>query len=187
MIAIYRSLLHLYPAAYREEYANEMMTVFDEVEAEMENKSTLARALSLARETGGLLRGAMRENVRSIFGPYGGSTFSSFSRRRPTMRSEFRFPKATVTLMVIILADVMVAIDKARSIEFSVPHVNPPVGPIHSAQFTILASLALALVLACLAGAIGWAVIFALRRSGLHRLSEVDASSGQRSSTKLPV
>ena len=38
MIAIYRSLLHLYPAAYREEYADEMMTVFDEVEAEMETR-----------------------------------------------------------------------------------------------------------------------------------------------------
>ena len=103
------------------------------------------------------------------------------------MRSEFRFPKATVMLMAIILGAVTVAIDKARAIQASIPYANPHVGPIQPLQFTVLPSLLLILVGACIAGAIGWAIVFALHRSGVHRLSEIDPSSGQRSGTKLSI
>ena len=44
MLAIYRCLLYLYPSAYREEYGEEMMAVFYQVEAAMgkpEKKVTL--------------------------------------------------------------------------------------------------------------------------------------------------
>lgn len=62
------------------------------------------------------------------------------------MRSEFRFPKATVALMLLILAGVLIAIDKARSIQSSLPYSNPHVGPIHDVYFTALPSLLLAFV-----------------------------------------
>ena len=87
------------------------------------------------------------------------------------MRSEFRFPKATPVLMMVILAGVVMAIEMATTI-------SPGLPP----KFTILSDLVLALVGGLLVGAIGWAVLFALRRSGVHRLEELrpqgKASSG---------
>ena len=41
------------------------------------------------------------------------------------MRSEFRFPKATPILMAIILAGVILTIEKATAIEESLPHAYP--------------------------------------------------------------
>jgi len=182
MLAIYRSLLYLYPSGYRDEYGEEMMSVFYEVQAEMGKKGSMSRVVACVREAGGLLRGALREHARSIVGPHGSSMFSS---RRLAMRSEFRFPKATVTLMAIILGAVIMAIDKARSIQASVPYANPRVAPIQPVQFTVLPSLLLTLVAACVSGGIGWAILFALQRSGVHRFSKLDPSQGQRSGTKL--
>ena len=93
------------------------------------------------------------------------------------MRSEFRFPKAAVLLMTIILGAILVAIDRARAIQASVPYANPHVGPIKSSGITVLPTLLAVLLGACVAGAIGWAVAFALRRSGTHRFSEMNPSA----------
>lgn len=98
------------------------------------------------------------------------------------MKSEFRFPKATVGLMIVILAAVMLAIEKAKAISASVPHANPPVGPIHSAQATIVQTLLVALIWAITAGAIGWGILYALRRTGVQQLSEMSPGAGQGSS-----
>jgi len=182
MLAIYRCLLYLYPSAYREEYGEEMMAVFYQVEAAMGRKSSVSRTVACIREAGGLLRGAMRERARSIVGPHGGPMSSS---RRLAMRSEFRFPKATVTLMAIILVGVIMAIDKARAIQASIPYANPRVGPIQPVHLTVLPSLLLIFVAACVAGGIGWAILFALQQSGVHRFSKIDPSKGQRPETKL--
>ena len=103
------------------------------------------------------------------------------------MRSEFRFPKATVALMTLILAGVLVAIDKARAIQASGPYANPHVGPILSVRFAILPSLVFTLLGACAAGGIGWTVLFALHRSGVQRLSEVDPSGEQGAGTKSSI
>ena len=186
MLAIYRCLLYLYPSAYREEYGEEMMAVFYQVEAAMGRKSSVSRTVACIREAGGLLRGAMRERARGIVGPHGAAMFSSvFSSRRLAMRSEFRFPKATVTLMAIILVGVIMAIDKARAIQASIPYANPRVGPIQPVHLTVLPSLLLIFVAACVAGGIGWAILFALQQSGVHHFSKIDPSKGQHSETKL--
>ncbi len=184
MLAIYRTLLHPYPSAYRNEYGEEMMAVFCEVQEEIADKGLVAKLVCCTREVGGLLRGALQEHGRGILGSYPRSTLSS---RRFEMRTEFRFPKATVTLMVIILVGVVMAINKGKAIQASVPYANPHVGPIQPAQFTVLPSLLLTLVGACLAGAIGWAILFALHRSGVQRFSEVDTSGGQRPGTRLSL
>jgi len=84
-------------------------------------------------------------------------------------------------LMTLILIAVLMAIDKARSIEFSGPYPSPQVGPIAQAEFTLLPTLLIVLVGACAAALIGWAIVFALRRSGIHRLSEVNPLQSQRS------
>lgn len=186
MLALYRTLLYLYPAEYRCEFGKEILDVLSEVEAETRSKNTPARVLSSMHEAGGLLYGAMREHLWSITGSQGRRRLSPmftprFLSRRSTMRSEFRFPKSTVALMAVILAAVMLAIEKARAISLSIPHANPPVGPIHPTQTMIVQVLLATLVWAIGAGAIGWAILFALRRSGLQRISDVNVSAGQHS------
>lgn len=186
MLALYRSLLLLYPTAYRCEYGDEMMEVLSEVQAVNRNRSALARILSGWHEAGGLLHGALREQLRSITGSQGNKMFSPifspmFLSRRFTMRSEFRFPKATVALMTIILAAVTFTIEKAKAISASVPHANPPVGLIQPAQITIVPTLLVVLLSALAAGVLGWGILFALRRSGVHHLAEMNPSAGWRS------
>lgn len=98
------------------------------------------------------------------------------------MKSEFRFPKATVGLMLVILAVVMLAIEKAKAISASLPHANPPMGLMHSAPATIVQTLTLlvALIWALAAGAIGWGILYALRRTGVQQLSEMNPAASQR-------
>src|SRR6266576_6508332 len=173
MFSLYRSLLYLYPPAHRHEYGEEMLTVFREVQGEIAKKDMPARALFWIREVQGLLVGAVREHLSSIGGPnYAPPIFS----RRYSMHTEFRFPKATVTLMTIILAGVVLAIEKATAIQNSVPPSSPHVGPIQLAHFTFLPTLQLILCFGCLSGLLGWAVLFALHRSGAQRLAAFDPS-----------
>ena len=103
------------------------------------------------------------------------------------MRSEFRFPKATGWLMLIILAAVVMAIDKAKAISASVPETHPYVGPIRPAQFTVISTFALVFVAGCVVAAVGWSVLFALRRSGVQRLSELRPSADHNSGNKLVI
>jgi hypothetical protein len=92
------------------------------------------------------------------------------------MRNEFRFPKATPVLMTLILIAVLMAIEKARAIQLSVPPSHQDVGPIQSANFTAVPTFALWFVIGCAVGAIAWAIAYALRRSGVQRLEELKAA-----------
>jgi hypothetical protein len=185
MHSLYRSLLYFYPAGYRAEYGEEMTAVFLEAHVEAAKRGVMATAVFGVRELGGLLRGALRERLRSITGFHGSSLFST---RRLSMHSEFRFPKATVSLMVIILVGILLTIDKAKSISASVSYSRPNVGPIHAAQqLMLLPTLSIILSAAGAVGVIAWAILFALQRSGLHRLSDVNTAGGQRSGGKLSI
>lgn len=144
MLPLYRALLRLYPAAYRCEFANEMTEVLSEVQGEVRKKNAMTRISFVMRETGGLLGGALQEHLQRVTGSY---DHGIFSVRRFAMKSEFRFPKATVGLMLAILAAVMLAIEKAKAISASIPRANPPVPPIHSLQATIVQTLLGTLIL----------------------------------------
>jgi hypothetical protein len=180
MLALYRALLRLYPAVYRCEYGNEMMDVLMEVKTENQKKGALTLLFSGARETGGLLFGAAREHFYTITGSHG-ARMSSL-RGRFAMKSEFRFPKATVGLMMVILAAVMLTIEKARAISASIPHANPAVGPIHPTQVMIVQALLATLIWAIGAGAVGWGILYVLRRTGVQQLSEMNPAGNQRAS-----
>src|SRR5713226_2053537 len=112
MLSLYRFLLRLYPPAYRHEFGAEMLAVFREAQTETWKKGALARAVFCAREVGGLLCGAPEEHLQAIAGSNLLSQFHLLTptrsgspiKRRFTMRSEFRFPKATAPLMATILA-----------------------------------------------------------------------------------
>jgi hypothetical protein len=179
MLAFYRALLRLYPAAYRCEFGDEMTDVLLQVQAKNRMKGALAVFFSGARETGGLLFGAAREHFYGITGSHSNGMFSF--NRRFAMKSEFRFPKATVGLMTVILAAVIMTIEKARAISSSWPHVNPPLGPIQSVQAAVAQTMLGVLVWAIVCGAIGWGILYALRRTGIQQLSEMKPSAGQRS------
>ena len=93
------------------------------------------------------------------------------------MHSDFRFPKVTVTLMGLILLAVFLAIQKAKDIQASIAYANPQAGPNHATQqLALLPTLLFVLASACVIGLLGWVILFALRRSGSHRLSDVDTS-----------
>jgi hypothetical protein len=178
MLSLYRCLLYLYPAACRYEYGEEMAGVFREalsdVGRETWGRGLLPRAVFLLREFAGLFHGAMEERWRAIVTSH---SWLSIPSRRFTMHSEFRFPKATPVLMTIILAGVILTIEKATAIRESLPLAYPQqLPPIQPGHRTFFPAMAVIFLLAYAAAVIGWAVLFALRRSGVHRLSEMPAA-----------
>lgn len=72
--------------------------------------------------------------------------------------------------MTVILAAVIMAIEKAKAISGSV-----------------LTTVAELFLIGYMVGAVGWAILFALRGSGVQRLSELRPSGGQRPGAGLSV
>ncbi|MGC1453069.1 MAG: hypothetical protein WA830_23810 [Candidatus Sulfotelmatobacter sp.] len=172
-IHLYRSLLHLYPAFHRERFGEEMIAVFGDMQAETVSKGIVARFVFWVREAAGVVAGALQEHWRALGAE---DVWLWFPTRRFTMRTEFRFPKATAVLMTIILAGVMLAIQKGENISASLRGaVDPPIGPIHPTHSVLLGGIVLGLVFFYVAGMIGWAILFAIRRSGVHRLADTAA------------
>jgi hypothetical protein len=173
-VGVYRTLLRLYPEFHRERFAEEMVGVFEERRAEVASKSRFARGLLLAREATGVVGGAFHEHWRTLVGDSIGLWFPT---RRFTMHTEFRFPKTTAVLMTIILAGVMVAIKKGEAISVSVPPSSTPIGPIPPTHSVLVGGIVLMFAFVYLAGMIGWLILFAMRRSGIHRLSETSGGA----------
>ena len=174
---LYRHALRLYPAAFHhEQFGEEMVAVFRELQAETATKGIFAQGFFCVREIAGVLAGAMREHWRTRRRE---RVWLLFSTRRYTMRNEFRFPRTTAVLMTIILAGVVLAIQKGEAIEGSVPYTNSPVGPIHPVHSTLLPGVVAGFAFFYAAGLIGWAILFALRRSGVHRLDQTSAEPKQ--------
>ena len=171
-LSLYRNALLLYPASHREQFGEEMIAVFRELQAETATKGMFASSRFYIRETAGVVAGALREHWGVLGADH---VWQVFSNRRFTMRTEFRFPKATAVLMTIILAGVVSAIQRGEAIQRSLPYANPAVGPIHPVHSTLLPGVAIGLAFFYAAGLIGWAILFALRRSGVHRLDETAA------------
>lgn len=161
MFTFYRFLLRFYPIAYQDCFSEEMAAVFRESQMEIVTKGLAAQIRFHIRETTGLVLGALQEHLRE------------YPTRRFAMRNEFRFPKSTAGLMTIILAGVVLAIDKGKAIQASLPAANPSIAPIQPAQHTFLPVIAMVFLFFYAAGLIGWAILFALRRSGTHRLAEL--------------
>jgi hypothetical protein len=176
MLTVYRKLLSLYPAEHRELFSEEMMAVLREESDDHANKKLLMRGRFFAREITGLLNGAFREHFRVWVEIQDGL---SLATGRFSMHNGFRFPKTTIVFMALILACVVTAIKKGEDIAASVPNVDPPlpihIQPVHS---ILLGGLPLFFAFFYAAGLIGWAIMFALRRSGTHRLDNM--SAGQK-------
>ncbi len=174
MIGVYRQLLRLYPAAHRDQFGNEMLAIFSDLEAERASKHFVSRTLFGFREVLGLIRGACLEQAHALLGP---DIEFAFPARSFVMRNGFRFPKSTVVFMMLILGGVLMAIKKGEDIAISLPHVNPQIGPIQPVHWTLIPPVVLLWMLFCALGLVGWGIMFALKRSGMHRLAEI---SGDR-------
>jgi hypothetical protein len=176
MLTVYRKLLRLYPAEHRELFGEEMLAVLRDESDDHAKKKLLARGRFFAREISGLVNGALHEHFRAWIEIQDGL---SLATGRFSMHNGFRFPKTTIVFMTLILACVVMAIKKGGDIAVSVPNVDPPlpihIQPVHS---TLLGGLPLFFAFFYAAGLIGWAIMFALRRSGMHRLDNM--SAGQK-------
>jgi len=164
MLRLYQGLLHLYPAAYRQEFGEEMQCVFLAAEAEERIAPFLRRAAFCAREVLGLLSGAAQAHLLALLG----ADDWLRHRRRFNMRPQYRFPRSTVFLMCVILVGVVFAIGKARIIATARPDEAMV------AWNSLPLFLLLFPALGCAAVAAVWALLFALHRTGMHRLDEVE-------------
>ena len=171
MLAVYRTLLRLYPAEHRELFGEEMLAVLVEERGENAQRQLFSRGRVVMRETSGLLLGAIRERFRGLTQI---QAELSFVTGRFAMRNGFRFPKTTIVFMALILGGVLTAIKKGEDIATSVPNVNPPL-PVHiqSVHSILSGGMPLFFGFFYAVGLIGWAILFACKRSGVHRLADV--------------
>ena len=176
MLAVYQKLLRLYPAEHRDLFGEEMLAVLREESSDNANRRLLTRTRFFAREIAGLITGALREHFRVLLEI---EDEPSFATGRFAMRNGFRFPKTTIVFMALILGGVLTAIKKGEDIATSVPQDIAPIAPLHiqPVHSILLGGMPLFFAFFYAAGLIGWAIMFALRRSGVHRMADM---SGER-------
>jgi len=162
--ALYRRLLFLYPANYREEFGDEMEWVFLQCHAEIRGEKRLPRMAFYARELQGLLAGSLRERVRGFL-----HSKSPASWKGKNMKSKFRFPRTTLVFMILSLLGVVLSLEEARMIELHYGN-NIGVPPAWPMLLWIFGRL---LLIAMGFAAIIWGIFFAVRRSGIQRLEEL--------------
>ena len=170
MLTVYRQLLRLYPAPHRQQFSEEMLEVFAELDSERSSKHFLVRSFSSWHEIVGLICGACAEHLHGVIGPH---IEISFPPRRFVMRNGFRFPKSTVVFMMLILGGVLMAIKKGGDIERSLSQMNPQVVPIEPSHWSLVPPVVLLWMFFCALGLLGWVVMFGLRKSGVHRLEQM--------------
>ena len=139
-----------------------MISVFRDAQAEVSAGSFGERISFRARESGGLIAGALQEHIRIITGSYQLISFTRFD-----MRPEFRFPRSTVFLVSIIFAGVILAMEKAHTIQ-----VKYAAG-VGSIWASLPWFLGLTLLFTCATVMVVWGIVFALGRTGAHRLANI--------------
>ena len=167
MTRFYRSLLYLYPAGYRREFGEEMASVFMQARRSAKQE-LLPRAKFWHRELTGLLYGAAREHFHGFAGSYDWN-----SSRRLNMR---RFPSSTIILMTVILIGVGLTIESARNVQLKYDAAASKT----SVWDTLPGFLTFGFGVMLITAVSVWAILFALRRSGMHRLDKMGTSTGQQ-------
>jgi hypothetical protein len=171
MLRMYQGLLRLYPASHRLEFGDEMAWVFTQAKADLDG-GPFCRVCFYSREFSGLVCGAAQSHLRQLLGFH-----DWLPLRRWNMRPEFRFPRSTVFLMCVILAGVVLAIDKAKDI-VRMKDGLPPVTM--TVWDPMLWSVLFALLLVIAMVAAVWGILFALRRTGMQRLDNIQSWPDQR-------
>lgn len=147
MLTVYCWLLCLYPKSYRHDFGEEMTSVF----RDSRNALSPARAVKIGfyrREFSGLLSSALRAQFDRLFG-------ASIPFPRFYMQSQFRFPRATVFLMLVIFAGVVITIRIACGVAGDTLGLG---------LRTLLGCLIFMFLSMCTAAAVVWGILHARRR-----------------------
>jgi len=163
LLTVYGWLLCLYPGSYRDEFAEEMTSVFRQARSQLP-PAVAARIRFYRREFCGLLSGALGAHFDRLFGP-------AIPFRRFDMKPQYRFPRSTVFLMVVIFAGVVLTIAKASSI------AGDTSGSVWPSLISVLVFMLLTM---CTAAAVVWGILHILRRSGVDRLENVESGMARR-------
>ena len=85
------------------------------------------------------------------------------------MESKFRFPRATLVLMLLSLLAVVLSLEEARVVEMHYGNKvgMPPEWPM------LLWIFGRILLIALVVASVLWGIFFALRRSGIQRLEQL--------------
>ena len=185
MAPVYEFLLSLYPAADRAAFADEMLAVLRQAEADAARNGVLSRAWFFLHESMGLLGGAARERLHAL-GEERGWKF--LAERGPMFQRERRYPYTSIVFMSLALALIVLTIAKAQGFAYYLVQTYTVDGHVVVAtrqhwdlgnslfqwpsHWGLLGSIGLFIVLTWLAALVAWAVAHALRRSGVHRLDE---------------
>jgi len=145
-----------------------MVSVFRDAQADVSAGSFGERISFRARETWGLLAGAVQEHIRVISGSYQLISFTRFN-----MRPEFRFPRSTVFLMSIIFAGVILAMEKANTIQVKYGAGSGSIWP------SLPWFLGLTLLFTWATVMVVWGILFALGRTGVHRLANIQPATNR--------
>jgi hypothetical protein len=157
ILTAYCCLLWLYPRRYRREFGEEMKCVFRNAQNSLP-PALVVKLNFYRREFSGLLSGALWAHFERLFGP-------AIPFERFYMQSPFRFPRSTVFLMLVIFAGVVLTIRMASSVAGDI------VGAVWPSLISVLGLMVLTM---CAAAAIVCGILHSLRRSGVHRLENLD-------------
>lgn len=167
IISIYCGLLFLYPADYRARFGKEMAEVFRQAYAEACTQGYFSRFRFCLRELTGVVRAASCEQANT----YGRSWWAAHMRRMVMSR---RLHSITVILaMSLVLLAVVVTIETLKTFALQMSVSRPMLSP----RFPLAVWEMLAVAYG--GGAVGWAIAFAIRRTGMHRLADMETRSGK--------
>jgi len=163
MPSIYALLLRLYPAAYREEFGREMADVFQQALGDARSRGAFAATKFFTREIAGLLREGLAQRLASVCMVH---ELLVHLGRGFTMERQFRYSRVSISFMAVSLVIVLMAMGRAADIV----HLYSPL----QKGYGLVRPLITCLLLANAAGLLAWLVRFAVRRSGSHRLEQVE-------------
>ena len=152
-LKVYCWLLCLYPRGHRQEFGEEMTSVFRDARGALP-PGLAGRIGFYVREFCGLLPSALRAHFDRLFGPVASSG-------RFDMQAHSRFRRSTVLLMLVMFAGVVLAMAIAISVAG---------GTLQAVWPSLAAVLACLLLSVCAAAAVVFGVLRTLQRGGVHRL-----------------
>jgi len=174
--ALYRCLLKLYPPAHRYKFADEMLDVFVEAEAEARCASIRERAALYFREVLGLVSSALREQFCSA-----DFWAAKDLKTGGIMIRQFRcrFPRSAIVMMTFVLVIVLGMIAKIQGVShFYGKLVTGDLSPkawTWPSYYGLISGIAVVFLLAWAAGISVWAIAYAMRRTAAQHLADFEA------------
>ena len=176
MTALYRCLLKLYPPAHRYKFADEMLDVFIEAEAEAGCADLRRRIAFYFREFSGLVRGALREQLCDV----------DLCEREDLKiggimirQTRCRFPRSAIVMMTFVLVIVIGMIAKIQGVSHSYGRIisgELPHQPLQwPSYYGLISGIAVVFLLAWAAGVAVWAIAYAMRRTAAQHLGDFEA------------